>query len=639
MDEAGDNFDSSVEELDPEPARAGIAAWKRELAIGLVLLLGVLAWGGWEWWHQQSLQVDYRLAQEAAARQDWDAALSHYASADGYRDADARRADAARQVSEREKQYAAAVNFLKNSDGAAALQAIRAVERIEPGYLDARKIGGSAEALVYQDAVQGTIAQRLGGDRPGLYYRGQSDWTWLEGSDESSIVRSFGSAGCAVYDVPGPGWTPEPTPTAPDPSRLYYDWFYRLAGRRLRAFSTGAGKTNVVPLAFDPVDHSQYVCGRSGVWALHFKPNADFRDTRSPYSSYEAAYQSLDSSITRTITMPGADWLVMDLARDGEHVLLADFREPSHETFSRVYLADADGRNARSVYAGAVNLAGARFSPDGNYALLKMTRTVNPDTFERSLVLLDLKTGRPPATLLTLTFPNDAEAPLPNISATFVSEGFYEGDVVTVQSLHGYNVASVFDPRQPENPILSAMFYADLDGTQLVLVDRDGTGEIALVWQNSHREGAPGADSVSILRLVQSDHLIPVRQPLGQSESLATALLVGDYMVYAGWITVEPDAPTDGRMIPRRTYSVHSLPLSRLADTGAQATLIYSNTVDYPAFLNARSPIYFGQAMFAYSDHGQLHARTYDARTDLSLEKATGRFFYDLNAPKLDRLW
>src|SRR5687768_17479488 len=98
-----DDIDISiVEELDPEPPREGLSR-TREFLLGLLIVTAVLAWGGWESWRQEHGGRNYRLGQQAESRHDWDAARAYYADAAGFKDADARGAEAARLVSERDR--------------------------------------------------------------------------------------------------------------------------------------------------------------------------------------------------------------------------------------------------------------------------------------------------------------------------------------------------------------------------------------------------------------------------------------------------------------------------------------------------------------------------------------------------------
>src|SRR6266496_6022345 len=87
---------SVIEDLDPDPPVNGSRLRRRELILGLLLMLGVLAWSGAQWWNQQEMQSEYMAGQLAASAHDWDNALTHYTAAGGYRDSHDRANEATR---------------------------------------------------------------------------------------------------------------------------------------------------------------------------------------------------------------------------------------------------------------------------------------------------------------------------------------------------------------------------------------------------------------------------------------------------------------------------------------------------------------------------------------------------------------
>src|SRR5436189_5206252 len=96
-----DDIESSIEDLDPEPAQRGWTRW-REVVLGVLLVLGVLGWSGWSWWQQQRNESNYRIAQEAAIRRDWDVARMYYADTPGYKDADSKATQAGKMIADRD---------------------------------------------------------------------------------------------------------------------------------------------------------------------------------------------------------------------------------------------------------------------------------------------------------------------------------------------------------------------------------------------------------------------------------------------------------------------------------------------------------------------------------------------------------
>src|SRR5438034_4214778 len=154
---------SVVEDLDPEPAaRRGISASGGpglsrtfDLALGLLLLVGVVGWSGFTWWRDQANRSHYQQAQKAATLHRWEDALAQYSAARGYKDADARAAEAAGKIRERDHQYAIATR-LKSADSpsspiesAHTLPAARAVQAIQPNFKDKKEIAAEAAEQVY----------------------------------------------------------------------------------------------------------------------------------------------------------------------------------------------------------------------------------------------------------------------------------------------------------------------------------------------------------------------------------------------------------------------------------------------------------------------------------------------------------
>src|SRR5262245_32937350 len=132
---------SIIEDLDPEPPprsasgipRAALGQWW-EVVLGLALLLGVLAFAGWQWLQQLTLQNSYAAGYDAVARHDWDAARSYFASIPGYHDADRQARLAADMIAERDNQYQIALAGKGKGNWAATLKSIQQVTAIQPGY-------------------------------------------------------------------------------------------------------------------------------------------------------------------------------------------------------------------------------------------------------------------------------------------------------------------------------------------------------------------------------------------------------------------------------------------------------------------------------------------------------------------------
>src|SRR5438270_1672533 len=96
---------SVVDDLDPEPPQAAQLRM-REVIVGVLLLVGVLAWAGYTSWRNATDSDNYASAMAALEHRQWDQALAYFSSAKGYKDSDARTANASRQIRQRDEQYA-----------------------------------------------------------------------------------------------------------------------------------------------------------------------------------------------------------------------------------------------------------------------------------------------------------------------------------------------------------------------------------------------------------------------------------------------------------------------------------------------------------------------------------------------------
>src|SRR5262249_39657131 len=130
----GDNNPISVvEDLDPEPDQVREQAWWRsprvgEVILGLVLLVGVIGWAGYTWWHDNTNSSNYQQGQQDEALRNWDGALAHYSSAHGYKDADARAAEASRQILARNTGYQEAKAAQQSGEAVQMLLAAQEVQ-------------------------------------------------------------------------------------------------------------------------------------------------------------------------------------------------------------------------------------------------------------------------------------------------------------------------------------------------------------------------------------------------------------------------------------------------------------------------------------------------------------------------------
>src|SRR5215212_7812559 len=74
-------------ELLHEPGHGRLLLPRRDLLLGLLLLLAVGGWSAWDWWQQEGHLASYRAGLRYAQQHYWDAARSAFLAAAGYADA------------------------------------------------------------------------------------------------------------------------------------------------------------------------------------------------------------------------------------------------------------------------------------------------------------------------------------------------------------------------------------------------------------------------------------------------------------------------------------------------------------------------------------------------------------------------
>src|SRR5579859_5295529 len=139
----------------PDPPRRRGAP--REVLLGGLLLLAILAISGWQWQVQQDqFAAQYAQAQAAARRADWPTSL---------------------------------LALLRLRHGAAH-------------YRDSDALAAQAVAQLTTQALSGTLALRPAANPPGLYHYGAAGWQWLAGSTPSSRVLAFCPDGDVLVRTP-----------------------------------------------------------------------------------------------------------------------------------------------------------------------------------------------------------------------------------------------------------------------------------------------------------------------------------------------------------------------------------------------------------------------------------------------------
>jgi hypothetical protein len=605
MNQPDDSFYSTIEDLDPEPRSSHAMPWRRELLLGMALLLGVLGWGGWQWWHQQDTMQNYRLAQEAVARQDWDQALARYTAADGYKDSEARRADAAKQVSERDRQYSLAIDSAKRDDWAAALKAVQTVQRIQPDYMPARSLAQNAESHVYREALEGAIVRRTGATtngKPGLYYWTTADWVRLEKSDGVSMVRSLGVGGCAVYDVPAPG---EPTANTGPSVPGSVD----LERRSVMAFLYDGSGTESIPLNFAPQFYDTYFCGKQGVWGLS---TAGYL-SRAWFDGAEGDYQAYGSAVTATLDLADYDYQVLDLSPDGRHSLLEQLTGGMDHPSRQLYLADGDGGNPRLIYSDNIQITNANFSPDGTYLLLSGVRDYpGMPTYKREILLADIRETKPPTSLLSIS---EAEGFGHPSGAVFLSRGPFAGKLLIFERGARSNHAKIIDPANPTKSLAESS-VPNIPALSVFMIECERESSILLVWEESHTD-----NTLAVTKLFPAGDAVKVELPMGRQFRLSDLSVSRDHLLYES-----SRSPENGE---ERHFVLRSVPLARLGDFDVRTTELHTGTWSESLRSSYMTYSYAGSGLLAMAENRQLHARGYSEDIDLPLEMGVEGFYKD----------
>jgi hypothetical protein len=637
---------SDVEDLDPEPTPRKGRLEGRELLLGCLLLLVTLGWAGWQWWQQDSIESNYRMGQQAEKEYRWTEARADYSAASGYRDATARAADVTRLINELQDNFVSARWHAQEGDWAAALRAVQAVHAIDPHYGDVGSLRAEADLHVYREALQGAIALRPHAQPPGLYYRIEDSWVWLDGSDQWSSVRSLLSDGVVVYDVPGENRsnhpTPEPTPPVSASSDLRQDTEW-LKGRSLVAASLSGDKPRFTLLAFDPTLYDFYIAGAQGVWGV--RKDADppgepslrgqpaLRDTQTFPVGRGLDYQALSSTISSTVRLDGTGWAVLNADLGYDRLLLADVKNQREEGAAiDLYISDPDGDNRRLLYSHKGALGSTQFSPNGRYVLLSTYSPLGGTRTEKlSLILLDLQNVAPPLTVREKVESayGPGGSPLPQMRATFLLKGavlgrspIQAGMVLVAEWGTEHGTLSVLNPASPGRPLMSVEIPGGLAGKAWANEEENGSG-LVVAWQPWLNGFSTKGTTLVVAQLApgKTDKQVLTKTFTLDKESEPVSVVIrGDYLICMA------DRATESQ--DSAEFTVYTLPLSGPGNEQAQAMKLYSATI-----LKGTNPFLSGFAwqlgpnLLSYSDNGQLHARTYDGAIDVPLESDVSSFF------------
>ncbi|MBF6614740.1 MAG: hypothetical protein IVW55_16640 [Chloroflexi bacterium] len=628
---------SQIEDLDPEPLSKGVNTQAIELVLGLLLLVGVLAFAGWQWWQTESNQRNYQAGQQAAARYDWDAAQSLFRAADGYKDAATLAQNAEGNIDERNKDYAAALAYADQGKWIEAFQAISATIKIQPNYRDLPKMENIVEGHVYDEALLGSVVQWPSASPPGLYYRAKIGWVWLKDSDQYSDLQFGNRPNSVVYDVPGPGWVPPTTRQDQGNIRGSPEQQNKEGREAIVAWIDPSVTSDTLKLTKLPVKLDRYpptVWGRQGAWITANAFNAWYGSTTPVYHAMSPmaplTYVPLDGTAPTTLTLTAGlsrpALLTLDSSYD-DLLLLADWTTSAdNSSIVTVYLADASGGKRRVLYTHPGGIEKAQFSSDGKHVLLTTYTTKGGYTLQDlSLVLLDAMGGQAPIVLAEQhDIPTSDMLLNGPMRSTYIDHGPFAGKVLVAEWIGGSNRVTLVDPARPQTPLsrLTVPGSAILDWSNLIL----GDDRLLLL-------GYPYARSSSGPKL-PGDREVLVSMKVGEGFKMSyidAPARIYSMSLHGGRLLLSGEQwPPDQANSPG--YSLSALPLSSVPQDTVQPRLTYNPTFpsDSPGFSTGPS-ISLGENAFSYLDGRDLHVRAYDSLVDIKLLSGISTLWPSLN--------
>jgi hypothetical protein len=614
---------ASIEDLDPEPPRRH--AHRREVILGLAILLVVVALAGSNWWDQQRKLTHYQAGGRAAAARDWDRAQAEYAAARDYADAPRRATAAARQVAERDAQYAIATAAAGHDNWLRALQAIRKVAAIAPQHRDTRALQQQAETHAYTDALSGTIALRAPATSSGLYSYAPGGWRFLAGSDGGSRVRGICGDGGVLFDTPRTGRTRSPGPSITGSLILPAG-----AGRDLRRAAPDGTPDPVPPVRYNPATY-QYTCTPGGLWGILQRQDGGIalNDGQGADYPFWLMYQTAGQRGPVPLRLPDQTWPIRALAVPprGERILVTGLTgispamlrpgPPPGMARTRFYLADADGGNPRLVDDLAGWPGSTEISPDGRFVLLTMYRPLTDNRGLGTTLLLDL-TGQIPTRPLA-QMPLDLDHQRAVGGAAFIREGPRQGQVLTVGDDPRDPQLRIYDPaRRDLAPLVQVPSAPDLSEITRLQAGPDG----ALLITVADTSYVTGGRTGLLAYLDPQARLTIIHPATGGDLYLSQAWLRPGRLVYEAQ---DPGAGSEAH------YVVYSLALAGLGAADPTPVALFSGTVDSQEWNELTTTLTswrIGPGAIAYvTKSGELHARSFDGTVDVVLESGVGGLY------------
>jgi hypothetical protein len=566
------------------------------------LLVGVLAWAGWDAYRQAIREEHYRAGQQAAQSLDWDRALAHYSAALGYKDAKARVEEATRLIAERDSNYSKALSAVGSSNWPQALQALQAVERIQPHYRDTPQLSKTALAHVAPHALKGAVALHEGVEPAGLYYHTGEQWVYLQGSDRSSRVLGYGTSDHLVYGSGGGHRSP---------------MVAHINGSSLR----------FEKLAFITDDFDYFVWGKHGVWGLSSKhypyPYAPIGQpgVRAGYAGFALFYQAFGSPAPVPVLRSGNDRIVMDLGRDGRHMLLAETStSDTGGLHNKLYIINADSGIKWLLYEFDGGFQSAKLSPDGRHVLLvTFVPHIGAMRETHSAVLIDVISGD--ARTITRRSTNElGRSGFPAVSALWLTKGPLAGKALIGEWGGTRSSIILLDPDTPTY-YLTKVQVRSSPLQRVWAMEYENEPKILLVWQNGVSRTLPYEPMITFVELTAGRFAFSEASlPLEDDTLLVGAWLRGNHIIYR--TRSYSTSPEPG------SYTLYSLPCSDVQRGDLKPTAIYEIKPVQTTSQFGPVPFNLGRDMLVYSLGTEVHARTYDGAMDLKLDTGVS-YFYD----------
>ncbi|HEX8597338.1 MAG TPA: hypothetical protein VF952_02370 [Chloroflexia bacterium] len=620
---------SIMEDLDPEPLSQG-RSYTREFVLGGLLLLFVVVWAGWQSWQQEAKQQSYRQAEAAVTRQDWGLAYDYFKSASGYRDAGARAQQVEKLIQERDRHYRAATTAINRRQWVTALDELHGVRSIQAQYWDVDALYADVEAEVYSNTLKGAIALRAGAEPPGLYYRTDSEWVWLEGSDRWSQV--LGATGDSVaYDVPGENWQPGVTPTPVPFNRQPPPGRSELEGRKLKVATLNGGGVTARDSTLDPTFYSYYlpVGDRLVAGRYNERSGSYLTAVRIGFTGWWLDYEQMEQGrpVTSTLSLGGPEETVVHFSPGSARYLVAvagglTVRSSKIDLYLGVR-GEGGEFTRQPIYSHVGQFGGGQISPDGRYVLLTTITPIDEGASEvQSALLFDLIAGTPPYTLTTRTVPVATVGSFVAfdtwVKGTFLNEGENAGELLLVErDMQQLDVRLV----DPANPAAGTVLVR-LEGNRYLSYVTEKPGSSELLINGWAIEGTTPVD------FAETTRLLFIRLAPGEEASIMylPTIDVGylrSFGIYGGRLVYEQRTNSNRG----QSMEVYAVPGSTAGEEREIApTQVYSatglsvNESRSTSYSSTMASWYPGEGAFAYAQGGSLYAREYESGNEVKLE-------------------